>query len=106
MLTDPDMDLWDITKWQHGRRTTTIPTIKEARDADDGGTPVSMATTFCHQFFDLNRPKPSLLATVDTAFLPTRPLHPLARVEIHEAIFHGSNKSAPGSTGIGYQLLK
>src|SRR6267142_1075296 len=78
LLEDPDTNLWDLAKWRHGRRRTTVPPLSTGSAVTS--EPTAMASIFCGCFFDLPaRPSPAL---PELPRLPPRPFYPVATAEI------------------------
>src|SRR6267142_2461460 len=102
LLDNPDTNLWDLAKWRHGRRRTTIPPLSTGSAVTSD--PSLMATIFHHRFFDLPaQPSP---APPDLPQLSPRPFYPVTTSKIATALANTSNTSAPGPSGINYLLLK
>ena len=103
LIEDPDVNIWDLAKWRHGRRSPWIPPILGTSGISSD--PTEMADTFCERFF--NFPHPDISETdLPGTPLPTRPFTELTLQEITSALANTSNKSAPGPSGIGYKLIK
>ena len=104
--SDPN-SLWKATRWRHGRRSTTLPTLSVPGSVDDPSPePHHQAGILRAKFFSLAPAPVSLSQPDDPAPLPTRDLHDVVEDEVRVALADTSNTSAPGVSGIGYKLLK
>jgi ribonuclease HI len=104
IIDTPQKRIWGLTKWFAGKRTTQTPPIR---------TPLGLATepedqcrAFADAFFPRQIPNVERIQQNDPPARPTRPLHPITRQEIEDALADTSNTSAPGPSGIGYRLIK
>jgi hypothetical protein len=69
-LEDPNVLIWDLAKWRHGRRACTLPPIQDSDGLTMEGP--QMAAVFHTRFF----PKNCAVPTLDPDFpLPAFPLH-------------------------------
>ena len=99
LISDPTTNIWDLVKWQNGRRSPWIPPINRSSD------PEEMGKAFEEQFFHFPRsPVPTLTLPGNPA--PKRPFYNVIKQEVEHALTGTSNKSAPGPSGIGYKLVK
>ena len=98
-------NLWEAAAWHKGCSIKCIPPllVRPSRTSDD---PQEMCEAFRQRFFITERPEVSPLQPDDPPPLPTRDLSPITQLEISAALSATSNKSALGSSGINYQLLK
>jgi hypothetical protein len=98
-------NIWEVAAWRHGRRSSLIPAL-----LDHDGKLVydheGMATLLSERFFaEEGAPIPTSFPD-DPPPRPARPFHPFNEEEITPLIKATSNKSAPGSSGIDWSLLK
>ena len=104
--SDPQA-LWKATRWRHGRRTSTLPTLSVPGSADDPDPePHHQAGILHAKFFSLAPTLVPLSQPDDPHPLPIRDLHDITEDEVNTALAGTSNSSAPGVSGIGYKLLK
>ena len=104
--SDPH-SLWKATRWRHGRRTSSLPTLSVPGSTDDPSPePHHQAGILRAKFFSLAPTPVSLTQPDDPTPLPTRDLADINEDEITVALSSTSNSSAPGVSGIGYKLLK
>ena len=104
--SDPH-SLWKATRWRHGCRTTSLPTLSVPGSSDNPSPePHHQAGILHAKFFSLAPAPVSLSQPDDPAPLPTRDLHDVTEDEVLMALSTTSNSSAPGVSGIGYKLLK
>ena len=98
--------LWEATRWRHGRRTSRIPPLHSSPDAKLARSHTDLSSTLSTRFFP---PAPSVVSPSqpdDPPALPTRDWPRISSDEIHDALAHTSNASAPGLSGINYKLIK
>jgi hypothetical protein len=98
-------NIWEVAAWRHGRRSSLIPAL-----LDHDGKLVydheGMASLLSERFFaEEGAPIPTSFPD-DPPPRPARPFHPFSEEEITPLIRATSNKSAPGSSGIDWSLLK
>jgi hypothetical protein len=98
-------NIWEVASWRHGCRSLLIPALL----GDEGKLVYDheeMASLLSARFFAEEG------AHIPTSFhddpppLPPRPFHPFTEVELEPLLRATTNKSAPGSSGIGWNLLK
>ena len=99
VITDPTTSIWDLAKWQKGRHSPWIPPINGSANPDDIGS------EFKKRFFHFPRPPPPALELPGPR-LPQRPFYKITPGEVTLALAATSNKSAPGPSGINYELVK
>ena len=100
----PPNRLWQAASWIKGRRVSYIPPIWTPEGLSHDNTLMSKA--FHDHFFSVS-PSPVVPSQPDDPPpLPPRLLEEVILEEISTALFSTSNKSAPGSSGINYKLLK
>ncbi|KAG8683404.1 hypothetical protein FRC09_016099, partial [Ceratobasidium sp. 395] len=97
-------DLFAITGWASGRRTSRMPPIS----GPDGMavTPDDQAQVFRAAFFPPSPPDVDLNDNFGIRQRPVRVHAPITKCEIQAALDSSSNKSAPGAFGSNYRLLK
>jgi hypothetical protein len=98
-------NIWEVAAWRHGRRSSLIPAL-----LDHDGRLVydheGMASLLSERFFtEEGTPIPPSFPD-DPPPRPARPFLPFNEEEIMPLIKATSNKSAPGSSGIDWSLLK
>jgi len=98
-------NLWEAAAWRKGRSIKRIPPLLVAplRLSDD---PAEMTEAFKNRFFLSDHHDVNPFQEEDPTPLPTRSLTPITSEEVGAALATTSNKSAPGPSGITYQLLK
>jgi hypothetical protein len=98
-------NIWEVAAWRHGRRSSLIPALV----GRDGGLVYDhegMASLLSERFFAKEG------APIPTTFYddppprPPRPFHAFSEEELTPLLKATSNKSAPGSSGIDWSLLK
>lgn len=98
-------NVWDVAQWRHGRRMNIIPALKKA----DGTLTFEhdkMADIFAERFFARERDTIPLVFDDDPPVISGRPFPPLTMRELVEMLGKTSNKSAPGSSGFNWKVLK
>ena len=98
-------NLWEAAAWRKGRSIKRIPPLLTSHGVLSHN-PVHMSAALQQRFFVTDRPQVEPLQPDDPPPLPSRDFIPITEEEIMAAIAPTSNKSAPGSSGIGYSLLK
>jgi len=98
-------NLWEAAAWRKGRSIKCIPPLLVAPLclSDDVS---EMTEAFKQRFFVTDYPEVNPFQHDDPPPLPLRDLAPITQSEITSALADTSNKSAPGLSGINYQLLK
>jgi hypothetical protein len=98
-------NIWEVAAWRHGRRSSLIPALV-GHDGKLVYDHEGMASLLSERFFaEEGVPIPTSFPD-DPTPLPTRPFHPFNEDELTPLIKATSNKSAPGSSGIDWSLLK
>ena len=97
--------LWEATAWHKGCSIKRIPPllVTPSRLSDDIS---EMTQAFRDHFFITDHPDVNPFQTEDPPPLAPHDLAPITQSEISTALTPTSNKSAPGLSSIGYQLLK
>src|ERR1700677_1606878 len=98
-------NVWEVAAWRHGRRSSHIPALltsggKLTFDHDE------MSTILASHFFAKDPGTIPLVFHDDPPPQPTRAFPPFTERELGDLLTGASNKSAPGSSGIGWALLK
>jgi hypothetical protein len=98
-------NVWEVAAWRHGRRSSHIPALRnEFGDLvyDHEG----MASLLSARFFsEEDTPIPTSFED-DPAPRATREFLPFGESELFTLLRATANKSAPGTSGIGWSLLK
>jgi hypothetical protein len=98
-------NVWEVAAWRHGRPSSHIPALR-----NDNGDLVynheGMASLLSTRFFaEVGVPIPTTFPD-DPAPRETREFSPFRESELFDLLRVTSNKSAPGTSGIGWSLLK
>jgi len=98
-------NLWEAVAWRKGRSIKHIPPLLVAplRLSDDID---EMTEAFKERFFLMDHTNINPFQDEDPVPLPPCTLSPITSDKIAAALSSTSNKSAPGLSGINYQLLK
>jgi len=98
-------NLWEAAAWRKGRSIKRIPPLLVAplRLSDDVG---EMTEAFKDRFFLTDHPEVNPFQDEDPSPLLPRSFTLITSDEIASALATTSNKSAPGLSGINYQLIK
>jgi hypothetical protein len=98
-------NIWEVAAWRHGRRSSLIPALV-GHDGKLVYDHEGMASLLSERFFaEEGVPIPTSFPD-DPPPRPSRPFHPFNEDELTPLIKATSNKSAPGSSGIDWSLLK
>jgi ribonuclease HI len=100
----PQKDIWSLTRWFAGKRTTQTPPIRTSLGL--ATEPEEQCKAFADAFFPQQVPNVERNQPDDPPARPPRPFIPIAASEIEDALHDTSNTSAPGPSGIGYRLIK
>jgi len=98
-------NLWEAATWHKGRSIKRIPPLLTSH-ASLSHNPVHMSATLQQRFFVTDHPQVAPIQPDDPEPLPPHDFPPITEEKIMAAIALTSNKSAPGSSGINYTLLK
>jgi hypothetical protein len=100
-----ESNIWEVAAWRHGRRSSHIPAL-----IDQQGTLTydhqGMSDILSERFFTKAREDIPTSFTDDPPAAVTRDFPPFNVEEIFDLLKQTANKSAPGSSGIGWELLK
>jgi endonuclease/exonuclease/phosphatase family metal-dependent hydrolase len=103
--TNDENTMWSVTKWRKGRHSNIIPPLRTL-DHRVSGNHTDM-TEALHSCFFPSSPlavQPQQLDDPDPR--PRRVHHPIATSEVAACLADTSNTSAPGLSGVGYQVIK
>jgi hypothetical protein len=98
-------NVWEVTAWRHRWRSSHIPALRN-RNGDLVYDHEGMASLLSARFFaEEGVPIPTTFAD-DPAPRETREFLPFGESELSSLLRATANKSAPGSSGISWSLLK
>jgi len=97
--------IWDVAKWRLGRRMSGIPALRLANGTLSFDQR-EIADTLSARFFVQELDQIEIAQPDDPPPLPTRPYHPVSTKEIHPLLADCANTSAPGESGISWQIIK
>ena len=98
-------NVWEVAAWRHSRRMTIIPALKGEEDElvyDHEG----MANILSKRFFAKDTGQVPMDLPDDPEPREAQEHVPITEQETLKMLMETSNSSAPGFSGIGYQLLK
>jgi hypothetical protein len=98
-------NVWEVAAWRHGRRTLHILALQDGNGRlvyDHEGMASLLSTRF---FAEEGTPIPTSFPDDPPAKEPC-PFAPFGKAELHSLLRTTTNKSVPGSSGIGWGLLK
>ena len=98
-------NVWEVAAWRHGRRQTRIPALR-GPDGDLHFDHDTMTDLLADRFFAKDLGTVPLQFPDDPPPRPVRPFPPITKEETHALLTRTKNTSAPGSSGIGWELLK
>jgi len=98
-------NLWEAAAWRKGRSIKRIPLLLVAPDRVSEDLD-EMMEAFKQRFFVIDHPEVNPFQHDNPDPLPPCDFTPITQHEISEALSTTSNKSAPGLSGINYQLIK
>ena len=98
-------NIWEVAKWRHGRRTTDIAAL---RDTDNSLTfdPEAMARILAERFFVQDTEEVAVIQHDNPEDTPVRNFEPFTKKELATLLRDASSKSAPGTTGISWLVMK
>jgi hypothetical protein len=98
-------NVWEVAAWRHGRRSSHIPALRN-HDNELVYDHEGLASLLSARFFaEEGEPIPTHFAD-DPEPRPVRPFTPFSESELDKLLRQTANKSAPGSSGIGWSMLK
>jgi hypothetical protein len=98
-------NVWEVAAWRHGRHSSHIPALRN-KNGDLVYDHEGMASLLSACFFsEEGTPIPTSFKD-DPAPRETREFLPFGESELFDLLRVMANKSAPGSSGIGWSLLK
>jgi hypothetical protein len=98
-------NVWEVAAWRHGRRASHIPVLRNS-DGDLVYDHEGMASLLSARFFaEEGLPIPTAFHD-DPPPREVREFFPFGESELHGLLRTTANKLAPGSSGIGWSLLK
>ena len=99
------MDLWEVAAWRHGRKTANIPALRDS-EGNMHYDHHEMADMLAERFFAPDKgPIPTRFED-DLEDKEERPHKEFGMEELERLLKETSNSSAPGSSGIGWHLVK
>ena len=98
-------NVWEVAAWRHGRRMTIIPALKGEED-ELVYNHKDMANILSKRFFAKDTGQVPLDLPDDPEPREVWEHVPITEQETLKMLMEMSNSSAPGFSGIGYQLLK
>lgn len=98
-------NVWDVVQWRHGRCTTRVPALR-LTNGELSFEHEDMADTLSERFFTEEREPIPLNFVDDPPQRKRRIFPPLTEDEVERPLKATANKTAPGSSGIGWKMLK
>jgi hypothetical protein len=98
-------NVWEVAAWRHGRCSSHIATLRNA-DGKLSFNHEVMADTLSRQFFTEDRDTIPEHFPDDPPPCTARPFPPFNEDELFALLKAAANKLAPGSLGIGWDLMK
>ena len=98
-------DVWEVAKWRHGRKSSTIAALRN----DHGDLTFDheeVADLLAQRFFTTDPGNVPILQHDDPPPRPTRTFLPITRKEAQSCLDGTANQSAPGESGISWEILK
>jgi hypothetical protein len=100
-----ESNIWEVAAWRHGRRSSHIPAL-----IDHNSTLIyehqGMSDLLSEHFFTEARDDIPTHLPDDPPAIPTREFPGFTKEELFDLLKQTANKSAPGLSGIGWELLK
>ena len=98
-------NIWEVAAWRHGRRSSHIPALigSNGHLTFDHEEMAGLLSTW---FFAEDSSDIPIKFTDDPEPHKTRPFHAFKEGELEEMLKQTKNNSAPGTSGIGWSLLK
>jgi hypothetical protein len=98
-------NVWEVAAWRHGRCSSHIATLQNV-DGKLSFNHEVMADTLSQRFFTEDRDTVPEHFPDDPPPCAARPFPPFNEDELFALLKAAANKSAPGSSGIGWDLMK
>jgi hypothetical protein len=98
-------NVWEVAAWRHGRRSSHIAALRDA-NGELTFDHENMADTLSRRFFAETRDTIPESFPDDPAPKEARPFPPFNEDELYDLLKATANKSAPGGSGIGWDMMK
>ena len=98
-------NIWEVASWRHGRRSSHIPALVN-HDGQLTFDHEEIASLLSERFFAEDTGTIPLHFHDDPPPHPERPWAPFGEGELWELLRETKNKSAPGTSGVGWFLIK
>jgi hypothetical protein len=98
-------NIWEVAAWRHRRRSSLIPALLDSNGQLIYNHEGMASLLSAHFFVEEGVPIPTHFHD-DPPPLPPRTFHAFSEEELTLLLKATANKSAPGSSGIGWSLLK
>jgi hypothetical protein len=98
-------NVWEVAAWRHRRQSSHIAALRTA-DSSLLFNHETMAGTLSEQFFTEDRGAIPTCFSDDPPPREARPFHPFGEDKPFALLKVATNKSAPGGSGIGWDLMK
>ena len=98
-------DVWEVAKWRHGRKANTIAALRK----DNGDLTFEheeVADLLAQRFFTTDPGDVPLMQHDDPPARPIRPFPLITGREVRKCLDGTNNSSAPGESGISWEILK
>jgi hypothetical protein len=100
-----EANIWEVAAWRHGRRSSHIPALID-HTGELTYDHEQMASLLSERFFAKDEGNIPTHFTDDPPPRTPRQFAPFGKEELLDLLKQTSNKSAPGISGIGWDLLK
>ena len=98
-------NIWEVASWRHGRRSSHIPVLVN-HDGQLTFNHEEITSLLSERFFAEDTGTIPLHFHNDPPPRPERPWAPFGEGELWELLRETKNKSAPGTSGVGWFLIK
>jgi hypothetical protein len=98
-------NVWEVAAWRHGRRSSHIAALQNA-DSKLSFNHENMADTLSRRFFTEDRDTVPEHFPDDPPPCAARPFPPFNKAELFALLKAAANNSAPGGSGISWDLMK
>jgi hypothetical protein len=98
-------NVWEVTAWRHRQRSSHIAAL-HTQEGTLSFNHETMADTLSQQFFAEDQGAIPVQFADDPPPHDTRPFHLFREDELFTLLKAASNKSAPGRSGIGWDMMK